>query len=78
MSADQLFDKFLKEGGRGSCNRAISSDSRSGSDVGASGSSNLVKDVLDKFLKICQDILPNSEFPPVFKKLSKNMSCHRN
>ena len=33
-----------------------------------------VKERVDEFLESCQRILPDADFPPVFKKISKYMS----
>ena len=38
------------------------------------GGSKQVKERVDEFLESCQRILPDADFPPVFKKISKYMS----
>jgi len=81
-TSEQLFDRLLMEPERkssflspakltdtGSCQ--TSSDERSNS---RPLSQVKVKDGVDAFLRSCQRILPSSEFPPVFKKVSKYMS----
>ena len=60
-TSDHLFENMLK-------NSQLHQKKRDGNEA------KKVKDRVDEFLESCQRILPDADFPAVFKKISKYMS----